>query len=146
MTAATVALVALAGCSQTPPEHDERLRKAAGVTVFRITCTKDMWERTRRLGDSAVEGKVTSAGKAGVMTVELSGPQLVDYLKTLDHYAFPQMGGKGDPLSRRMYEALAPQIDKIKPGTAGGLAPQVVLDDVIAPTTAPSASPSASSS
>ncbi|WP_031171831.1 hypothetical protein [Streptosporangium roseum] len=146
MAAVAMGLIMLTGCSQTPAQHDERLRKAAGVTAFRITCTKDMWERTRQTTTSTVEGKVTPTSKAGVVTVELTGPQLVDYLTKLKHLAFPNLGGSGDPLARRMYDALAPQVDKIRPGSAGGPVPQIVLDDVVAPTTAPSPSPKASSS
>ncbi|WP_179282266.1 hypothetical protein [Streptosporangium subroseum] len=47
MAALAVGLVVLTGCGETPSQHGERLRKAAGVTAFRITCTKDIWERTK---------------------------------------------------------------------------------------------------
>lgn len=142
---AAVVLIMLAGCGSYPDQHDERLRKAAGVTAFRITCTKDMWERTRAVYAVAADGKVVAASKSGVVTVELTGPELVDYLNALAKRAFPSLEGDSDPLARRMYDALAPQVDKIKPGSVGAPVPQVVLDDAVVSTTpSPSASTSAS--
>lgn len=131
------ALLVTAGCSTTPKEHPERLRKAAGVTAFRIQCTKDLWNRTGGLkGESwrtykdPVKAQVTDQ-RNGTVVVQLTGPQLVDLLDKLNELAHPNKGEHApDPLAVRMYDAIAPQIDTISTTAPGsGPIPQVVIDD-----------------
>lgn len=109
------ALPVMAGCSTTPKEHPEWLRKAAGVTSFRIQCTKDLWNRTGGLkGESwqtykdPVKAQVTDQ-RNGTLVVQLTGPQLVDLLDKLNELAHLNKGAYApDPLTLRMYDAIAP--------------------------------------
>lgn len=135
---ALTALLAVAGCSDPhPKQQPERLRKAAGVTAFRIRCTKDLWDRTGGHKDSfgdnfraPVKAQVTDQGN-GVIVVQLNGPQLVDLLKKLDYKAH-RFDGQGDPLAQRMYDAIAPTVDTIQATPAAGAQPpQVVIDDAV---------------
>lgn len=140
------ALLALAACTNYPDQHEPRLRKAAGVVTFRINCSKDLWERTRRAGyDGEVKAKAVKDIGNGMASVELSGPQLVDYLDVLSDDAFGWHGR--DPLSERMYNAIAPVVDKIRgPLTATDPVPEVTLNDVVAPASSSAVSPAVSKS
>ncbi|MEV3927046.1 hypothetical protein [Actinomadura coerulea] len=134
----------LAGCGDS--KHDERLKKAAGITAFRIRCTQDLWNRTgghkASWGDNyrdPVKARVIER-HGETITLEMTGPHLVDLLNKLHHMDGP---GASDPLARRMYEAIAPQIDAVQATPAQGApVPEVVIDDTVG--TAP-ASPTASS-
>lgn len=146
-----VALAAACGV-QSPEEQKERERKAAGLSAFRIVCVQDLWDRT---GGKDGRGE-TQAGTIpariskrddGLVTVELTGPNMVDLLRYLDAEAHP--GGwpkKPDPLAIRMYEAIAPRIDAIKATPkADEPPPEVTIDDSVgagtpSPTTTPSSS------
>ncbi|MEU9064574.1 hypothetical protein AB0D13_38500 [Streptomyces sp. NPDC048430] len=135
--AAVLALVS--GCADEPPSgHHERLRKAAGVASFKITCTKDLWERTkpgREPTDSHEDAKPRSlhgpAKERGLVEITLTGAQLVDYLKTLEEDisggAFADRSI--EELSRRMYEAIAPVVDRVEKGKPPTEVPQAVVDD-----------------
>ncbi|RSS85679.1 hypothetical protein EF919_37825 [Streptomyces sp. WAC02707] len=138
--AAVLAIVlALAtGCGESPAGHEERLNKAAGVAAFKITCTKDLWERTkpgRYMTDSHEDAKPRKvdgpAGERGLVEITLTGAQLVDYLKTLDEdinggpYSDPSV----EQLSRRMYDAIAPVVDRIEKGKPPTEVPQAIVDD-----------------
>ncbi|MEV5484481.1 MULTISPECIES: hypothetical protein [Streptomyces] len=80
-------------------------------------------------------------GKRGLIQVTLTGPQLVEYLRKLDHDAHGGFDFDGDnddePLARRMYDAIAPVVDHIKQGRPPQTVPQAVVDDAVA--AAPSA-------
>jgi hypothetical protein len=142
-----VALLALAGCADPPSGHEERLEKAAGLTAFRITCHEHLWNRTGVEawgGDEAVGGKITKR-PLSVITVELSGPQLVDLLEKLAHFGWgvgePYGSTHNTPEARRMYRAIAPVIDRIKQiPRAGDPVPEVVVDDMVKPTSTPTPS------
>ncbi|MFD5398595.1 hypothetical protein ACFWJW_30840 [Streptomyces sp. NPDC127097] len=153
---AAIALAALcaSGCgADSPPEQQKRLDKAAGLAEFKVTCTKDMWDRTRKSGldreDDDEFDKVKPVklggdqGKRGLIQVTLTGPQLVEYLRKLDHDAhggvnmYGQRPGDNEPMARRMYDAITPVIDHIKQGQPPQTVPQAVVDDAVAP--APSA-------
>lgn len=137
-------LTPLIACSSAyPPQHAERLRKAAGVVTFRITCSKDLWERTRGVDTSrVVTAKSVKDMGDGVALVSLSGPQLVDYLSLLGYSAF-DWNSTHDPLSERMYNAIAPEVDKIRgPLKPGDPVPEVTLNDAAVPTPSSSAAPS----
>ncbi|MFD1935588.1 MULTISPECIES: hypothetical protein [Nonomuraea] len=150
----------LAGCGggqagkPTPREqHETRLSKAAGVTTLRIVCVRDLWERTSRVGflsgDPEIKAKVTPA-PGGLVTVELTGPQLVDYLRIL--WKRGPLYSDPDPLSIRVYNGIAPVIDQIQAGgVPAGTVPEVRIDDPVGgangsstPTSAVSPSPSPS--
>ncbi|MFJ2172631.1 hypothetical protein ACIOHE_06935 [Streptomyces sp. NPDC087851] len=58
-------------------------------------------------------------GRRGLVTVTLTGVQLVEYLRRFDDYeAHGGLSAEEDngPMARRMYDALAPVVDRIKPG------------------------------
>ncbi|WLQ45604.1 hypothetical protein P8A22_37900 (plasmid) [Streptomyces laculatispora] len=145
------ALVLVTGCADEPPSgHQERLRKAAGVASFKITCTKDLWERTksgRDQMDSHEDAKPRSlhgpAKDRGLVEITLTGAQLVDYLKTLeeDISGGPLADRSIEELSRRMYEAIAPVVDRVQKGKPPTEVPQAVVDDAVVQT-GPTPSPS----
>ncbi|MER7521016.1 hypothetical protein [Streptomyces sp. NPDC126499] len=143
--AVLAATVTLSGCgdlaTKSPPQHTARLDKAAGVAQFKITCTKDMWDRTRDSGRDRLDSDTFDdvkprklpgePGKRGLIEVTLTGPQLVDYLRKLDYDAHGGFNQDHDdePLARRMYNALAPVVDRIEPGKAPVEVPSVAVDD-----------------
>lgn len=140
---ATVAVLAfVTGCGDDPPPgHAERLQKAAGVASFKITCTKDLWDRTKPGStnrdsheDAKPRGLSGAAGERGLVEVYLTGAQLVDYLKTLEEDISGGMGANPsvEELSRRMYEAIAPVVDRIEKGKPPAAIPQAVVDDAVA--------------
>ncbi|MEU0524896.1 hypothetical protein [Streptomyces niveus] len=156
------ALLLTVACSgmltKSPPEHAARLDKAAGVSRFEITCTRDMWDETRDSSrDSADSTKFDEVeprklggeqGARGLVTVTLTGPQLVEYLRKLDHDAHPGRLNtehkNNGPLARRMYNALAPVVDGVKPGQTPAAVPQAVVDDAaVSAGSPPSPAPSA---
>ncbi|MEV7470888.1 hypothetical protein AB0O20_30940 [Streptomyces kronopolitis] len=158
-TAALAAIVLAALCTSgcgadSPPEQQNRLDKAAGLAQFKVTCTKDMWDRTRKSGRDGTNDeqfdKVKPVklggdqGKRGLIQITLTGPQLVEYLRKLDYDAHGgldmngQRPGDNEPMARRMYDAIAPVIDHIKQGQPPQSVPQSVVDDAVAD---PSATP-----
>ncbi|MFE7112866.1 hypothetical protein ACFU98_38665 [Streptomyces sp. NPDC057575] len=148
-------LALVTGCADDPPAgHEERLNKAAGVTAFKITCTKDMWERTTALPDPALDSfrdktRKTggTAGDRGLVEVTLTGSQLVDYLKQLNDDMSGGLVGRdsGEPMSRRMYKALAPVVDQIQKNAPLTKVPAAIVDDAVVPAGS-EASPTASTS
>ncbi|MFD3889961.1 hypothetical protein [Streptomyces microflavus] len=149
---AVAAAALLTGCADEPPAgHSERLQKAAGLSSFKITCTKDLWERTkdgRKYNQDSHEGAKPRAlsgpsGDRGLVEITLTGPQLVDYLKALEEDisggAFAD--GSIEELSRRMYEAIAPVVDRIEKDKPPTEVPVAIVDDAVGP---PRPKPSAS--
>ncbi len=146
LAVAAVACLALAGCTQSPAKHDDRLTKAAGVARVTIVCSKDLWNETKPDGVNASNASVTvkatvsaiSTGpraNRGLVEVTMTGTNLVAYLKELDANAHPS-SWNGTPdnaaASRRVYDALAPAIDRIKAATSpDDPAPEIVIDDTI---------------
>jgi hypothetical protein len=133
-------LVAIIGCGgDTPPQHDRRLRKAARVVAFRIHCVKDLWDHTSAPSPGSdddsdqINAKVSAPDARGLVTVELTGPQLVVYFRRLDYNAYPFLA-RSDPLAYRMYSAIAPVIDKIQAAKPDGTVPEVTVDDAPAAT------------
>lgn len=125
------------GCAtKSPAAEKTRERKAAGVALFHLQCSKDLWNYVESLestwashpytaGD--IPAKVTPAG-GRLVTVELTGTNLVNLLQKLDFFAH---GGarNHDPRAMRMYDALAPAVDSIGPTKPGQPLPQAVIDD-----------------
>ncbi|MFC8176020.1 hypothetical protein [Streptomyces sp. NPDC057325] len=141
--AVLVAVLALVtGCADEPPAgHEERLNKAAGVAAFKVTCTKDLWDRTKPGSSSATDSHEDAkphrvdgeAGKRGLVEITLTGAQLVDYLKTLerDINSGPGADSSIEPLSRRMHDAIAPVVDRIEKGKPPTEVPRTVVDDAV---------------
>ncbi|MFB6814329.1 hypothetical protein ACFCV8_07260 [Streptomyces sp. NPDC056347] len=147
-------LVLVTGCADDPPAgHEERLHKAAGVAAFKITCTKDMWERTTAFPDKQLDSfrdakphrSGGAAGKRGLVEVTLTGSQLVDYLKQLNEDMSGGLLGRDsvEPMSRRMYEAIVPVVDQIRKDASPAEVPAATVDDAVAPA-GPETSPTAS--
>jgi len=133
-------MVTLTGCTQSPAGHDGRLVKASGVARVALVCPPDLWMETKpeSLSHNKVKAKVeeiTSGPYAGrgLVRVTMSGTSLVDYLKELDENAHPAVWDYDNtPASRRMYNAIAPKIDKIKAATGpDDPEPLIVIDDTI---------------
>lgn len=157
--AAVIAALTLVSCGagvHSPSQQRDRERKAAGVSTFRIVCSRDLWnrtgmEKTDGINGSPVPAKITQRPD-GLVTVELTGPNLVDLLEYLDAHAHPGWwdGVDLDPLALRMYNAIAPRVDAIQPTPmAGEPVPEVVINDSVKTsepprTTAPSTSPKTS--
>ncbi|MFJ5305594.1 hypothetical protein [Streptomyces sp. NPDC088350] len=125
----------LVGCGsgKTPPGHEKRLLKAAGVTRFRIVCAKDIWEATKPY--DALDNVTVVRHKGKVYTFELTGTELVQYLRELERDAYnPWFKGPNTPEATRMYTTISPVVDTISPtpGPGAGV-PQVTLDDAVAP-------------
>lgn len=152
MTAAAMVAV-MAGCgftTQSPPETAERERKAAGLSAFRIVCSPDLWEETGGRDGAGKEPVGTIPAKItkrpdGLVTVELSGPKLVDLLRYLDKNAHPgwHHSTEPDPLAIRMYDAIVPVLDAVtSTPKADAPPPEITIDDSSGRST-PSASPTA---
>ncbi|WP_280264666.1 hypothetical protein [Nocardia wallacei] len=145
-TLAAVTAAVLVACSagvESPEQQDSRERKAAAVQVFRLHMTKDLWTRTnigapRDVSDEGVK-KVDKPLRldeqpGGLVTVELTGPQLVDYLKALDYNAHGGYNPKDEALAGSVYDAIAPVLDKLQATPVPGEpAPEVTLDAGLAP-------------
>ncbi|WP_326681009.1 hypothetical protein [Streptomyces sp. NBC_01237] len=128
--AVVVACLALAGCTQSPAKHDDRLTKAAGIARVTIVCSKDLWDETKPDGKNisngpAVTVKATVSGIStgpradrGLVEVSMTGTNLVAYLKELDANAHPS-SWNGTPengaASRRVYDAIAPRSTGSRP-------------------------------
>jgi hypothetical protein len=147
----TVAVLTLGACAvESPRLQEERQRKAAGISKFRLTCTQDLWERTggdRAAGQgtaSSIPAKTTKRAD-GLVTFELTGPNLVDLLKYLDRKAHPgRWMGRSDAFAARMYNAIAPRVDAVRPTPrADNVIPEVVIDDASGGSPSATSSPSA---
>ncbi|WP_331753884.1 hypothetical protein [Streptomyces sp. NBC_00826] len=147
-------LALVTGCADDPPAgHKERLHKAAGVAAFKITCTKDMWERTTAFPNESIDSfqdakprkSDGAAGGRGLVEVTLTGSQLVDYLQQLNDDMSGGLRGRDsvEPMSRRMYEALAPVVDQIQKNAPLTKVPAAIVDDAVVPA-GPEVSPTAS--
>jgi hypothetical protein len=140
--------------THSPRQQQERERKAAGLAHFLIVCPPDLWDRTggphadwRRPDEKtglAIPAKITKRPD-GLITVDLSGPNLVDLLRLLDRHAHPGwQGSDTSPLAVRLYNAIAPEVDKVgTPTIPGSATPQVVINDTVPGVPSPSATSSA---
>ncbi|MFD4833231.1 hypothetical protein ACFWPV_25740 [Streptomyces uncialis] len=138
---AVLLTAAATACTQSPPGHDERLSKAAGLARVSLVVSKDLWNETKPDGGAnevtahtAVITKGPKAGR-GLVRVTMSGTNLVAYLKELDHNAHPHTldGEKQNTAaSRRVYDAVAPGVDRIKAARAADdPQPEIIIDDTI---------------
>ncbi|MEE1735159.1 hypothetical protein PUR49_01160 [Streptomyces sp. BE147] len=147
LAVAAAAGLALAGCTQSPAKHDDRLTKAAGISRVTIVCSKDLWNETKPDGKNISNGpaitvKATVSGIAtgpranrGLVEVSMTGTNLVAYLKELDANAHASKWNntpKNAAASRRVYDAIAPAIDRIKAASSpNDPEPEIVIDDTI---------------
>lgn len=96
LAVAAVACLALAGCTQSPVKHDDRLTKAAGIARVTIVCSKDLWNETKPDGKNISNGPAITVkatvpaistgprANRGLVEVSMTGTNLVAYLKELD--------------------------------------------------------------
>lgn len=144
--AAAAAVVALAlfltGCTETPAEHADRLTKAAGTASITIVMPLGLWEQTlptyqgselRELEPEPLDG---AEGERGLVRVNLTGTQLVEYLDELNREAHG-VGLEAEPPERqaatsRVYTAISEVVDQISPRAGeDDPAPEVVIDDTV---------------
>jgi hypothetical protein len=149
LAAVVVGSVALAGCgidTHTPASQDARLTKAAGVASLSLVLPEGLWRETRgddNVGASNELNKINGdrldgdRGARGLVRVNLSGTQVVGYMKYLDYYAHPGWGDQDGRVSKaaatRVYDALGAALDTIRGArTASDPAPEVLIDDTMA--------------
>lgn len=152
----TVIAVFLAGCgSQTtksPSRHQERLRKASGIEVFYVECSRDLWDVTsaetqdrgseRQDRDAVKASKITK--KSGNLSrIRFTGHQLADYLRILDWRAHPP-SGSGLAEAVRMYDEISQVLDGIHSPPPADAPPLLVVDNGFIGTPSPTPSPSKS--
>lgn len=115
---ALATVLSLASCTiQSPAEHGERLRKAAGLKEFHLTTTPTLWEATadrKAGGHGPIDAEGTANGD-GLATYILDGVQLANYLRLLDYNAHgaPLSHGARQAESQRMYNEISTVLDKI---------------------------------
>ncbi|MFE7245320.1 hypothetical protein [Streptomyces sp. NPDC057580] len=140
---ALAAALTLTGCgidTQSPPQHEARLKKAAGIGSMDLVLTKGLWSTTR---PASLDGHKTrpadgERGTRGLIRITLSGTELGTYLTELDTGAHCGWGtcyadANEAAAARRVYDTLAPAIDRVKNvRTAGDPEPEVVIDDTLA--------------
>ncbi|MFF9727483.1 hypothetical protein [Streptomyces gardneri] len=136
---AVLAAVFLSGCStDSPPQHSERLQKAAGLKTFHVETTKDLWEKTSdqkgRGGPDLELKNTTKELDNGLVQVELTGVNLANYLRILDYMAHggtdsKNLGRHHSAESIRMYDEIAGVLDGInKRPDPKDPPPRVVVD------------------
>ncbi|MFE7393084.1 hypothetical protein [Streptomyces sp. NPDC057582] len=105
---ALAAALTLTGCgidTQSPPQHEARLKKAAGIGSMDLVLTKGLWSTTR-----PADGE---RGTRGLIRITLSGTELGTYLTELDTGAHCGWGtcyadANEAAAARRVYDTLAP--------------------------------------
>jgi hypothetical protein len=133
----------LAGCAtKSPAEHDDRLRKAAGLEEFYIVTTPSLWEATAVTdvggGKDAISVEPTELGN-GLNEYKLDGVTLADYLRRLDYQAhggtdYAGFGRLHEAESARMYDEIVAVLDEVTERPAPDAEPlRVIVDDAFAP-------------
>ncbi|MFE0777104.1 hypothetical protein [Streptomyces sp. NPDC058861] len=120
---ALLAAVFVSGCStDSPPQHSERLQKAAGLKTFHVQTTKELWAKTSdQTGRDGPDLELKSTTKEldnGLVQVELTGVDLANYLRILDYMAHggtdsKNFGKHHSAESIRMYDEIASVLDGI---------------------------------
>ncbi|MFI6281582.1 hypothetical protein [Streptomyces sp. NPDC050988] len=116
--------LSLTGCAtDSPSRHSERLQKAAGLKVFHIETSRELWEKTSDQfpydqRERPIKAKVTTLPN-GLQRIELSGVSLTNYLRELDHDAHGGTGSGDAPWTRsreaesiRMYDEISAVLDR----------------------------------
>lgn len=141
--AAALALaLALTGCTNTPAEHDDRLAKASGTASVTIVMPLGLWEQTKPSFRGSELGELEPAplegeeGERGLVRVNLTGTQLVEYLEELNSdahgVALEARPAEEQAAAARVYTAVSEVVDQITPRTGkDDPAPEVVIDDTV---------------
>ena len=130
---------AVTACTSSPKQQGDREKKAAGVPSFKLHMTKDLWNRTNitRGGHQVDKPLSLTDEAAGMVTIELTGPQMVDYIRTLDFNAHGGDGATDTALAANVYDAIAPVLDKIQTNPAPGTTePEISINGAVAVATA----------
>ncbi|MEU7628814.1 hypothetical protein AB0C34_02360 [Nocardia sp. NPDC049220] len=146
------ALASTVACgTNSPEEQADRERKAASVTTFKLHMTKDLWTRTNSDRSTAAEGRKVEKPKTvtedpnEMVTIELTGPQIVDYLQILDYNAHGGSTARDEPLARAVYDTLASVMDRIQtPPAPGAPEPEITINAAVGPGTSSVATPTTS--
>ncbi|MET8130052.1 hypothetical protein ABZV67_44730 [Streptomyces sp. NPDC005065] len=135
----TLTLTACGADTQSPPAHDARLKKAAGIGSMDLVLTKGLWTNTCpwALRNHKTRPADGDRGNRGLIRVTLAGTELVAYLTELNDNAHcGWMNCTTDDrkaTALRVYDALAPAIDRVSNVRTGGDPdPEVVIDDTLA--------------
>ncbi|MET9030927.1 hypothetical protein ABZW96_35770 [Nocardia sp. NPDC004168] len=138
------ALTLTASCgTDSPKEQPERERKAATVPVFKLHMTSDLWTRTNHdksygSGRKIDKPKNLAEEPNGMVTVELTGPQMVDYLQILDYNAHTGGVAPERALATAVYDAVTPVVDRIEtPPAPGAPAPEITITAAVGSGTPP---------
>ncbi|MFD8599179.1 hypothetical protein ACFV1L_29655 [Kitasatospora sp. NPDC059646] len=124
--------------THTPASQDARLTKAAGIANISLLMPKSLWSDTKpyssldKVGIDELDG---DRGARGLVRVNLTGTQVITYMKELDENAHPGWldGDYKKESSARVYEAIGTALDGIKPArSASDPAPEVLIDDTLA--------------
>ncbi|MEV6073419.1 hypothetical protein AB0L82_43315 [Nocardia sp. NPDC052001] len=143
--AAGALMLSVSGCgTDSPKEQIDREHKAASVPVFKLHMAHDLWSRTNRDSSRNVDKPKSLADDpvTGMATIELTGPQMVDYLQILDFNAHSDIGARDKSLAVSVYDAVAPVVDRIQtPPAPNAPAPEITVSAAVtsaaATTTAP---------
>ncbi|MFI5635155.1 hypothetical protein ACIA8E_38600 [Streptomyces sp. NPDC051664] len=135
----TLTLTACGAAAQSPPAHDARLKKAAGIGSMDLVLTKGLWKSTRpwALRNHKTRPADGDRGNRGLIRITLAGTELVAYLIELDANAHcGWMSCTTDDrkaTALRVYDTLAPTIDRVSNvRAASDPDPEVVIDDTLA--------------
>ncbi|MFJ1751135.1 hypothetical protein ACIOJD_33645 [Streptomyces sp. NPDC088116] len=118
---ALLAIAFMTGCStDSPPQHSERLQKAAGLKVFYVETSKELWEKTSdQEGRDGPDLEIKSTSKDldnGLVQVALTGVSLTNYLRVLDYMGHggadsKNFGKHRQAESIRMYNEISGVLD-----------------------------------
>ncbi|MFE1400309.1 hypothetical protein ACFW53_20440 [Nocardiopsis dassonvillei] len=141
--AAAALALSLTGCMNTPAEHDARLSKASGVASVTIVMPLGLWEQTKpsysgsELNDLEPAPLDGAEGERGLVRVNLTGTQLMEYLDDLSHDAHASglaasSTSEERAAASRVYTAISETVDQITPRTGeDDPAPEVIIDDTV---------------
>ncbi|MFE4922387.1 hypothetical protein [Streptomyces sp. NPDC056661] len=81
----SLTLTACGAETQSPPQHEARLKKAAGIGSVDLVLTKGLWKTTRptELDDHKTQPADGERGTRGLIRITLSGTELSAYLTKL---------------------------------------------------------------
>ncbi|MFE2911441.1 hypothetical protein [Kitasatospora indigofera] len=136
--AAALLTAACGAGTRTPSSQDARLTKAAGVASISLIMPEGLWKETRGYDMDHIKGDKLDGdrGARGLVRVNLTGTQVVTYMKQLDKNSHPgwMSGATGSKQSAlRVYGALGAALDTIKAARgAGDPNPEVLIDDTLA--------------
>ncbi|MFD3685470.1 hypothetical protein ACFWTE_11695 [Nocardiopsis sp. NPDC058631] len=133
--------LALTGCVNTPPEQGDRLARAAGTASMSIVMPLGLWEQTKPTYEAELDELEPvplkgEEGERGLVRVNLTGTQLVEYMNHLDNdahgYGIEAETPENQAAAARVYTAISEVVDQITARTGEDQpAPEVVIDDTI---------------